>query len=193
MSEQFRTSGQIPICIARARVTKVSRKHGQQKFNLLSGSISVQQCLHSETVAKIVQTRPGVIRDRSKSYLARQSPKYSIYVLQEQPATPLSNKEKGASWWIEMSIASLSVTLQNRSCSAVDGNQSGFTELGIADRQDTTRQIDILSAKVERLADPHAGNSQESEKAVMSPAAQRLRGRQGKGCRQQIADLLLGV
>jgi hypothetical protein len=33
----------------------------------------------------------------------------------------------------------------------VDGNQPVFTELGVTDRQDAARQIDIFPAKVERF------------------------------------------
>ena len=88
-----------------------------------------------------------------------------------------------------MGIASLRVTPQNRSRGGLDGDQSGFTEFCVVNRQNAARQIDVLAAKVEDFANPHAGDGQESEEAMVGPAAQRLRGGQCKGRRQQIADL----
>ncbi len=45
----------------------------------------------------------------------------------------------------------------------MDWNQSRFTKLGLANREDSLCQIDIVTIQVYRFADPHARNREQPQ------------------------------
>jgi len=45
----------------------------------------------------------------------------------------------------------------------MDWNQSRFAELGLADGEDSLREIDIVTIQMYRFADSHGGNREQPQ------------------------------
>ena len=154
LAQKLGTSGQIPIRISYAYVTQVGGQHRQQLLDGLPGSIPANERAHRETVAKVVNARPGAIRWLTKTDLSRDLPEGPIDILMQQLPALLCNEEIGASRWIKMRISLLSVATQLRAGRRMQRYEARLAELGTVNPENPLLKIHIRALERQCLADP---------------------------------------
>jgi hypothetical protein len=75
----------------------------------------------------------------------------------------------------------------------MDRHEAGFAELGTAKRQQAFLEIDIVKLQANRLAYPHAGDTEQPEQAVIGPTTQAVGRLQCQSATEQLLDLLLRI
>jgi len=83
----------------------------------------------------------------TKSDTARQTDEDVFRSVLHQPCTCLVNEEAARSWSGMNAISESCVPAQCQRRRSMNGHQTGFSELGPADRQDPSLEIDILAVK----------------------------------------------
>jgi len=72
-------NGQIPVGIGHMSMAEESGEYGQAPFDVFLGPIPLNQGIHSESVAKIVNPRSGVVGWSPQTSLTGQIVKGSVH------------------------------------------------------------------------------------------------------------------
>jgi hypothetical protein len=118
-------------------------------------------------MTKVMQTRtmPVTTFRATKPNPTRYPDKDVFCSVLHQPGTCLADEKAGRSWSGMNTISEACVPAQCQRCRSMYGHQSGLSELGPADRQIPSIEIDILAVEGDRLADPKACHGEQAKQS----------------------------
>src|ERR1019366_6409597 len=136
------------------------RQDRQAALHVLTGPVPLHQCLHSESMAEIVKTRPMTIRRATQPDLPRQEVKRAPDLGTVQPCATAGYEE---CLWpsSQKTIPPRRVGREHFAGRSMNGYQAGLAELRSPNGENAFFQVHIFCLQAARFADTQSRHRQE--------------------------------
>jgi len=152
-------------------VAQVRGEPRQPGLDVEPGAVPIQQCVHGEAMAQVVEARPA--GPGAEAGGADQAQEGEVDVLVVKTGAGSGDEEARAARGAEGAISEPTVRGQRGARGGMERHQAGLAEFGVADPQDTGDGITVRLIQCEGFADPEPGGGQQAEEGAVGRALER--------------------
>jgi hypothetical protein len=155
-------------------MSEVGGQERQFALRVLIGPIPPYERAGGESVSQVVQTRAMTVGGAAQTDLPGQRVERPMNISAIQPMAPAGDEHIGGHRPLPpMTCAPAEVIGKRIAGRDVQRYQTSLAELGAADGQHRSLEIDIVKLEVAGFAEPQPLDTQEPEQTVVDPRAQR--------------------
>lgn len=144
-------------------VTKIGGQFRQMRFDILIGPIPASQRLDVESMPQVMEPGTTVGGGQAQSYLIGDGDEPRPYGAVQQLCPPLGEEEARALGMRADPVTESRIMSEYIAGGGMERDQPHLVALGVPNREEHLREIDVLTVQADGFTHAHARNGQQPE------------------------------